>query len=97
MKYELFFFKEGNRYLNLDELFSFFDYCPYITVDTSKDDTPMYRVNDQRTVIVDGGFFKITNDDGDEIDKISISDFARSPRTEFRKIKQAVELEPVPN
>ena len=38
MKYELFFFKEGNRYLNLDELFSFFNYCPYITVDTSKDE-----------------------------------------------------------
>ena len=38
MKYELFFFKEGNRYLNLDELFSFFNYCPYITVDTTKDE-----------------------------------------------------------
>ena len=32
MKYELFFFKENNRYLDLDELFSFFNYCPYITV-----------------------------------------------------------------
>ena len=38
MKYELFFFKEGNRYLNLDELFSFFNYCPYITVDATKDE-----------------------------------------------------------
>ena len=38
MKYELFFFKEGNRYLNLDELFSFFNYCPYITVNTNNDE-----------------------------------------------------------
>ena len=38
MKYELFFFKEGNRYLNLDELFSFFNYCPYITVDATNDE-----------------------------------------------------------
>jgi len=38
MKYELFFFKEGNRYLNVEELFNFFNYCPFITIDTSKDE-----------------------------------------------------------
>lgn len=38
MKYELFFFKENNRYLDVEELFSFFNYCPYITIDTSKDE-----------------------------------------------------------
>ena len=38
MKYELFFFKEGNRYLNIEELFNFFNYCPFISVDTSKDE-----------------------------------------------------------
>ena len=38
MKYELFFFKEGNRYLDLDELFSFFNYCPFISVDASRDE-----------------------------------------------------------
>ena len=45
MKYELFFFKEGNRYLNLDELFSFFNYCPFITVDTTKDEVEARYVN----------------------------------------------------
>ena len=45
MKYELFFFKEGNRYLNLDELFSFFNYCPYITIDTTKDEVEARYVN----------------------------------------------------
>lgn len=31
--------------MNLDELFSFFDYCPYITVDTSKDEVEAKYVN----------------------------------------------------
>lgn len=54
MKYELFFFKEGNRYLNLDELFSFFDYCPFITVDASKDEVEARYVN--RAVDLEASF-----------------------------------------
>ena len=38
MKYELFFFKENNRYLDVDELFTFFNYCPFISIDTTKDE-----------------------------------------------------------
>lgn len=45
MKYELFFFKEGNRYLNIEELFNFFNYCPFITVDTTKDEVEAKYVN----------------------------------------------------
>ena len=45
MKYELFFFKEGNRYLNIEELFNFFDYCPFITVDSTKDEVEAKYVN----------------------------------------------------
>jgi hypothetical protein len=45
MKYELFFFKEGNRYLDLDELFSFFNYCPFISVDASRDEVEARYIN----------------------------------------------------
>lgn len=38
MKYELFFFKEGNRYLNIEELFNFFNYCPFISVEANGDE-----------------------------------------------------------
>lgn len=45
MKYELFFFKENNRYLDIEELFRYFNYCPYITVDTSKEDVEVVYYN----------------------------------------------------
>ena len=55
MKYELFFFKEGNRYLDLDELFSFFNYCPYITVDASGDEVEAKYVNHE--IELEASFF----------------------------------------
>lgn len=45
MKYELFFFKEGNRYLNIEELFNFFDYCPFITVNSNGDEVEVKYSN----------------------------------------------------
>ena len=92
--YQLFAISSEEEYRLMCEINKAFD---VLDVTTLSDNTPMYRINDQRTIIVDGGFFMITNDDGDVLDQISISDFARNPRTEFRKIKKAIELEPVPN
>lgn len=45
MKYELFFFKEGNRYINIEELFNFFNYCPFISVDTNNDEVEVKYYN----------------------------------------------------
>lgn len=38
MKYELFFFKENNRIIDLDELFRFFNFCPYIKTKMESDE-----------------------------------------------------------
>jgi hypothetical protein len=50
-----------------------------------------YRINDQHTVIVADGYFTITNDNGDILDKIAVSSFAKSPRAGFKKIKKVIE------
>jgi len=38
MKYELFFFKENNRYIDIEELFRFFSYSPFIKVEIHDDE-----------------------------------------------------------
>lgn len=54
------------------------------------DNTAAYRVNDRHSIIVSGGCFTITNDNGDVLDRIAVKDFARSPRAGFRRIKNTV-------
>ena len=46
--------------------------------------------NDMHSVIMADGCFTITNDNGDILDNITVSSFAKSPRAGFRKIKKAI-------
>ena len=62
-----------------------------LSASTSDDSTAVYRVNDTHSVIVDESFFAITNNNGDIIERIAISSFAKSPRASFNKIKKLVE------
>ena len=57
---------------------------------TSPDNTAVYRINDNHSVIVSDGTFTITNTNGDILDQIPIATFSKSPRTGFRKIKKAL-------
>ena len=57
----------------------------------SDDSTAVYRVNDTHSVIVADGCFTIANNNGEILDEISVSSFARSPRASFNRIKQLVE------
>ena len=61
-----------------------------IATAASSDNTSVYRVNDTHSVIVADGYFTITNDNGDILDKISVSSFAKSPRAGFKRIKEAI-------
>ena len=61
-----------------------------IATATSSENTSVYRVNDTHAVIVADGYFTITNDNGDILDKIAVSSFAKSPRAGFRKIKKVI-------
>ena len=58
---------------------------------TSDNSTAVYRVNDTHAVIVDESNFTITNNNGDIIQQIAISSFAKRPRACFNKIKKLVE------
>ena len=59
-----------------------------LSTSTADNDSAVYRVNDSHSVIVADGNFTITNDDGEILGSISISNFARSPRAGFRRIKE---------
>ena len=62
-----------------------------LSASTSDDSTAVYRVNDTHSVIVAAGYFTIANNNGEILDKISVSSFSKSPRTSFNKIKKLVE------
>ena len=62
-----------------------------LSASTSDNSTAVYCVNDTHSVIVDESFFAITNNNGDIIERIAISNFAKSPRASFNKIKKLVE------
>jgi hypothetical protein len=58
-----------------------------LATSTADNNAAVYRINETRSVIVADGNFTITNDNGETLGTISISNFARSPRSGFRKIK----------
>ena len=62
-----------------------------MSASTAENNSAVYRINDNHSVIVADGRFTITSDNGDIIDSIAISHFARNPRTGFSKIKKAIE------
>jgi len=85
--YQLFAISSEEEYRLMVEINKAFD---NLSATTADDSTAVYRINDQHAVIVADGYFTITNDAGDILDKISVSSFAKSPRTGFRKIKNAI-------
>ena len=62
-----------------------------LSATSSDESTAVYRVNDMHSVIMANGCFTITNDNGDVLDKITVSSFAKSPRAGFKRIKAAME------
>ena len=86
--YQLFAISSEEEYRLMNEINKAFD---NFNASASEGNTAVYRVNDKHSVVVVDGFFTITNDNGDILDEIAISEFARSPRAGFRKIKRAVE------
>ena len=85
--YQLFAISSEEEYRLMTEINKAFD---NLSASAAEDNTAVYRVNDQHSVVVADGFFTITNDTGEILDRISISDFARKPRSGFRKIKETV-------
>jgi hypothetical protein len=86
--YQLFAISSEEEYRLMVEINKAFDNLSAVSSDES---TAVYRVNDIHSVVLADGCFTITNDNGDILDKITVSSFAKSPRTGFRKIKKAVE------
>ena len=86
--YQLFAISSEEEYRLMCEINKAFE---NLEASTSSDNTAVYRVNEQHSVIVADGSFTITNDNGDVLDKIAVRDFARSPRAGFNRIKQTID------
>ena len=86
--YQLFAISSEEEYRLMVEINKAFN---NLSASTSDDSTAVYRVNDTHSVIVDESFFAIANNNGDIIERIAISSFAKSPRASFNKIKKLVE------
>lgn len=82
--FELFNIHSEEEYRLMVEINKAFDNLSTTTTDKN---SAVYRINDSHSVIVADGNFTISNDSGDILGSISISNFARSPRTGFRIIK----------
>ena len=61
-----------------------------LSATAADNNTAVYRINEQHSVIVADGFFTIANDAGEILDRISISSFAQRPRAGFRRIKTVI-------
>ena len=86
--YQLFAISSEEEYRLMSEINKAF---MNLEASTAADNTAVYRINDQHSVIVADGFFTITTDSGEVLDRIAVSDFSRSPRAGFRRIKNAVD------
>ena len=82
--FELFNIHSEEEYRLMVEINKAFD---NLSTSTTDNNSAVYRVNDSHSVIVADGNFTITNDNGDMLGSISISNFARSPRSGFRTLK----------
>lgn len=82
--FELFNIHSEEEYRLMVEINKAFD---NLSTATTENNSAVYRINDSHSVIVADGNFTITNDNGEILGAISISNFARSPRSGFRKLK----------
>ena len=85
--FELFNIHSEEEYRLMLEINKAFD---NLSTSTTDNNSAVYRINDSHSVIVADGNFTIANDNGDILGSISISNFARSPRAGFRKIKDYI-------
>ena len=85
--YQLFSISSEEEYRLMMEINKAFD---HMAASTSAENTAVYRINDTHSVIVADGYFTISNRDGEILEQISVSSFARNPRSGFRKIKNSV-------
>ena len=85
--FELFNIHSEDEYRLMVEINKAFDNLSTTAADNN---TTVYRVNDNYSVIVADGCFTITNNNGEILSKIPVSTFARSPRMGFKKIKSAI-------
>ena len=86
--YQLFAISSEEEYRLMTEINKAFE---VMSASTADNNAAVYRIKDNRSVIVADGHFTITSDAGEIIDSIAISSFARNPRAGFRKIKRTID------
>ena len=86
--YQLFAIASEEEYRLMVEINKAFD---NLNASTAEDNTATYRINDTHTIAVSERYFTIMNDNGNILDRIPISSFAKGPRAGFSKIKKIIE------
>ena len=85
--YQLFAISSEEEYRLMSEINKAFE---NLEASSSDGDCAVYRINNRCSVIVADGYFTITNDTGNVLDRIAIIEFSRSPRVGFNRIRRAV-------
>jgi hypothetical protein len=86
--YQLFAIASEEEYRLMAEINQAFD---DLSAEEQPDKAVIYRLANQKAVLVSEGFLTVANDNGDILRKIPMRRFARSPRVEFNKIKKLIQ------
>ena len=84
--YQLFAISSEEEYRLMSEINRAFKNLDASTAENST----VYHINEQHSVIVADGFFTIANASGDILDRIAINDFSNSPRVGFKRIMNTI-------
>jgi len=86
--YELFHVNSDEEYRLLHELKRLFDNTQLID-----DEVSIVKIGNSHSIYSQDGFFVISNQDGQMVERFSILDFANHPRNTFAKIKKIIQGE----
>ena len=87
--YQLFAISSEEEYRLMMEIDKAFGEMSVIS--SEDNDTLMYRFGSSRSIIRTDGFFVVVKDNGEVLDRISVSDFGKAPRANFNRLKKHIQ------
>ena len=88
--FQLFNIHSGEEYRLMKEIVKAFDKT---VVDAKSDDSASYKINSTHTIVCDKGCFIVMTDEGKIVERISLSDFDKHPRSCFNRIKKIIDTQ----
>ena len=87
--YQLFAISSEEEYRLMMEIDKAFGEMSVIS--SEDNNTLMYRFGSSRSIIHSDGFFVVVKDNGEVLDRISVSDFGKAPRANFNRLKKHIQ------